>query len=93
MVKLSELIKYSDPQEVERKAMQLHLNEVHPSSRANKKYMVFDGTRMIHFGQIPYMDFTKTHDDKKRMNFRKRNHKWANAPKYSPAFLSYYLLW
>ena len=93
--KLNELYEYSDPNEVNRKAMQLHLNEIHPSSRADKKYMVFDGTRMIHFGSFSpkYEDYTKHHDEKRRNNFRKRNHRWANAPVYSPSFLSWNLLW
>ena len=38
-------------------------------------------------------DFTKTNDEKKRKPFRNRNWRWAHAEKYSPAFLSYYLLW
>ena len=93
--KLNELYKYSDPEEVKRRAMKLHLNEIHPSSRADKKYMVFNGQRMIHFGSyLPkYEDYTKHKSEKRRNNFRRRNQKWANAPIYSPAWLSYNLLW
>jgi len=92
--KLKELYNYSNPEEVNRRAMQLHLNEIHPSSRADKKYMVFNGQKMIHFGAFPnYEDYTKHHDEKRRTNFNKRNHKWAKAPVYSPAYLSYWLLW
>ena len=92
--KLKKLYEYSDPEEVNRKAMLLHLNEIHPSSRADKKYMVFNGYKMIHFGAFPkYEDHTKHKDEKRRNNFRKRNHRWANAPVYSPRFLSWYLLW
>ena len=58
-----------------------------------KKYMVFNGTKMIHFGQFGYEDYTKHGDEKRRDNFRKRNMKWAYARKYSPAWLSFYLLW
>jgi len=94
MTKLTELYKYSDPEEVNRRAMLLHLNVVHPSSRANKKYMVFDGHRMIHFGAFPgYEDATYHKDERRIANFRKRNHKWANAPAYSPSWLSWNLLW
>jgi hypothetical protein len=40
-----------------------------------------------------YEDATK-HGDKKRIaNFKKRNIKWGYASKYSPAWLSYWLLW
>jgi len=68
------------------------LNPVYESSRKDKKYMVFNGTKMIHFGQFGYEDYTKHGDEKRRDNFRKRNMKWAHARKYSPAWLSYWLL-
>jgi len=90
---MKNLTQYSNPEEVERRAMELHLNPIHPSSRKDKKYMVFDGHRMIHFGQMGYEDYTKHHDEKRRMNFKKRNHRWSKASIYSPAWLSYYLLW
>jgi hypothetical protein len=91
--KLNELKQYSDPDIVSYKAQQLGLNTVHESSRKDKKYMVFDNNKMVHFGSMIYEDYTKHGDAKRRENFRKRNHRWANAPKYSPAFLSYNLLW
>lgn len=95
MNKLKELQKYSDPEIVMSKAKQMGFNPVQISSRKDKKYMVFDGHKMVHFGQFkpPYEDYTKHHDEKRRSNFLKRNHKWAHAPKYSSAFLSYKLLW
>ena len=62
--KLNELYEYSDPEEVNRKAMLLHLNEIHPSSRAKFKYMVFNGHRMVHFGQMGYDDYTKQKNKK-----------------------------
>jgi hypothetical protein len=46
-----------------------------------------------HFGMMGYKDFTKTDDEKKRNNFRSRNWRWEHADKYSPAFLSFHLLW
>jgi hypothetical protein len=49
--------------------------------------------KWIHFGQIPFDDYTKHGDDDRRKRFRDRNSKWANAKKYSPAWLSYHLLW
>ena len=93
MEKMRRLYEVSDPHEVNRKAMQLHLNEIHPSSRKDKKYMVFDGHKMIHFGAMGYEDFTKHHDDRRRERFRMRNHRWRDAPRYSPSWLSYHLLW
>ena len=91
--KIEELRLYSDPEIVAQKAQQLGLNPVHPSSQARKKYMVFNNERMIHFGSSKYSDYTKHHDEKRRDNFKKRNHRWASAPRYSPAWLSYWLLW
>ena len=49
--------------------------------------------KMVHFGYFGMEDYTKHHDEKRRELFRKRNHKWSTAEKYSPAWLSYYLLW
>jgi hypothetical protein len=37
MTKLEELSRYSDPSEVNRQAMKLHLNPVYESSRKDKK--------------------------------------------------------
>jgi hypothetical protein len=55
--------------------------------------MVFDGHTMVHFGQMGYEDATKHYDLDRINRFKKRNWKWQNAPKYSPAYLSWYLLW
>ena len=91
--KLSVLERYSDINEVNRRAHSLGLNEVHPSSQATKKYMIFDGHKMIHFGQIGYSDATKHHDVKRIKRFRSRNRRWETAPRYSPAWLSWNLTW
>ena len=91
--KLRELRNYSDPEYVMNKAKMMGLNPVHESSRKDKKYMVFDGRTMVHFGQMGYEDATKHHDLDRMNRFKKRNWKWQNSPKYSPAYLSYYLLW
>ena len=93
LTKLDQLREYSDPDYVMAKAQELGYNPIHESSRKDKKYMVFDGKKMIHFGQFGYEDYTKHGDDKRRDNFRKRNMKWAYSRKYSPAWLSFYLLW
>ena len=87
--------KYSNPSIVMKKAKELNLNPIQLSSRKDKKYMVLDPNtnKMVHFGQMGYEDYTKHHDEKRRELFRKRNHKWKDAEKYSPAWLSYYLLW
>lgn len=95
MEKLRQLERVSDINEVNRKAMQLHLNEVHPSSQTRYKYMIYDPfkERMIHFGDMNYQDYTKHKDDRRRQNFKNRNRRFAHAPIYSPSYLSYYLLW
>jgi len=56
--------------------------------------MVFDEEgKKVHFGSLLYQDYTKHKDKKRRENFRNRNKRWADADKYTPAHLSYYLLW
>ena len=93
--KLSVLKRYSDINEVNRRAHILGLKEVHPSSQAKKKYMIFDPyeQKMVHFGEAIYEDYTKHHDEKRRENFRSRNRRWQTAPRYSPAWLSWNLTW
>ena len=91
--KLRELRNFSDPEYVMQKAKMMGLNPVHESSRKDKKYMVFDGKKMIHFGQMGYEDASKHHDLERVNKFRKRNWKWQFEPKYSPAWLSWFLLW
>ena len=91
--KLTQLKEFSNPEFVSWKAQQMGLNPVYESSRKDKKYMVFNGTKMIHFGQFGYEDYTKHGDEKRRDKLSKRNMKCAYARKYSPAWLSFYLLW
>ena len=91
--KLKELRNYSDPEFVMNKAKLMGLNPVHESSRKDKKYMVFDGRTMVHFGQMKYYDWTYDYDEERRNRFKKRNWKWQNSPKYSPAWLSWFLFW
>ena len=75
------------------KAKMMGLNPVHESSRKDKKYMVFDGHKMIHFGQMGYEDYTKHNDEIIRTRFRNRNKRWQHSFKYSPAWSSWFLLW
>ena len=90
-----ELYEYSDPEAVKEKAHKLGLGDVHESSRKDKKYMIYDPYvgRMVHFGQMNYEDYTKHKDEKRRQNFLNRNKAWKNRYLYSPAYLSYTLLW
>jgi Family of unknown function (DUF5754) len=93
LTKLDQLREYSDPDYVMWKAQELGYNPIHESSRKDKKYMVFDGHKMIHFGQFGATDYTKHLDDKRRMNFRKRNWRWEYTQQYSASNLSFTLLW
>ena len=86
--------KYSNIQEVQRLANKYNIGKVFLSSRKDKKYMVKtpDG-KMVHFGAVGYADYTAHKDEERRKAFRKRNHKWSTANKWTPGWLSYYLLW
>jgi len=92
--KSKELEKYSNIKEVREKAEKLGLNPVGISTRKDKKYMIYDDQGHVkHFGLMNYLDFTKTHDEKLRNNFRNRNWRWEHALKYSPAWLDFHILW
>lgn len=93
-MKSEEIKKYSNPDKVQKIAEKLGLNPVGISSRKDKKYMIYDNKGDVkHFGVMLYQDFTKTNDRNKLKAFMSRNHRWYHAPKYSPAWLSAYLLW
>ena len=68
--------------------------EIYLSTRKDKKYMVVspDGKK-IHFGDVNYTDFSKHLDKDRQKSFFNRNHKWKDAKPYTPANLSFYLLW
>ena len=83
---------FSDARVVIGKAQRMGL-QVRPSTRKNKKYMLVKGNKKIHFGLMGYQDWTKHHDVKRRRAFQSRNKKWKTAPKDTPAYLSYHLLW
>lgn len=66
------------------------------STRKDKKYMVQSPEgKWIHFGQMnpPMADFTRHQDEARRERFRIRNARWARAPKWSSAWMSYFILW
>ena len=87
---------YTDPKEVQRLAYKYLGKDIRirPSTRPTKKYMVLSPEdKWIHFGQMGYEDFTLHKDPARRARFQSRNRRWATADKWTPAFLSYYLLW
>ena len=93
---MEKICEISNPEIVLKQLKKYYGNEVdlYLSSSKNKKYMVFneDGKK-VHLGDLRFADYTKTKDKQKRENFRTRNKKWKDADKYTPAHLSYYLLW
>ena len=96
--KLKLLNNVSNPSIVRFKAIKLFGNniELNISTHRNKKYMIsgdFTNNKWVHFGSIDYQDFTKHNDLNRKNLFLKRNYKWKDKPKDSPAYLSYYLLW
>lgn len=93
---MREIEKYSNPIVV-RELVNKYLGKDTPlylSTRKDKKYMVRNPEgKFIHFGQMLYEDYTKHKDEKRRDLFRRRNNAWKTAKKWTPAWLSYYLLW
>jgi hypothetical protein len=97
-----ELLKYSNPETVFKKAKELFGNDVKllQSSKPEKKYMIYDPdkNKWVHFGQLypPMEDFTKHQDLGRRDRYLKRatkiKGKWRKNP-YSPNNLSIKLLW
>ena len=86
--------KVSDINKVNKLSKMIYNKSVVPSTRKNKKYMILnDDNKYIHFGDSRYEDYTKHLDENRRKKFLHRNAKWANAEPYTPAWLSYYLLW
>lgn len=86
---------YSNFNVVKKKLEKLGYENLEVSNRKNRKYKILNPNtnKYIHFGDMRYEDFTKHKDTKRRDNFLKRNHKWKDSPKYTPAHLSYYGLW
>lgn len=84
----------SNPEIVQKKARQYGLEVVY-SPRKGKKYRILnpETNKYVDFGSIDYEDATLHQDQKRIDRFRQRNRKWKDAPKYSPAWLSWYLLW
>jgi hypothetical protein len=93
-MKYKEILKYSDPIVVRANADK-YIGDipVYLSTRKDKKYMIKHNNKWVHFGQMLFKDYTLTKNEKKKINFQKRNHKWKDQPKYTPAWLSYNLLW
>jgi hypothetical protein len=89
--------RYSNPIMVQKLAHKLLGEETRIviSPRKDKKYRIYnpETNKYVDFGQMGYEDATKHKNLDRIKRFRLRNAKWKDAPKYSPAWLSYYLLW
>lgn len=88
---------YSDPEIVFKLAKQIYGKNVHItlSTRKDKKYMILDPhtNKYIHFGQMGYEDYTKHKNKERRHKFLTRNKRFKDYDMYTPAYMSYYLLW
>ena len=92
--KYDNLYKISNPKIVQDKANKYYNNIiVYKSDKPNKKYFIIHNNKNIYFGSSNYEDYTYHKNNSRLLNFRKRNSYWKNEPMYSPAHLSYYLLW
>ena len=94
---MNELNKYSNFKTVNDNAKRLYGKEVFVSTRKNKKFRIMnDNNHWVHFGQLPYTDFTKHLDEQRRQLYLKRASKIKGDWKtniYSPNMLSIVLLW
>lgn len=93
MDKINELSKYSDFDLVKKIGKKYGINDIQISNRKDKKYMIIHNNKKISFGQMGYEDYTKHRDLHRAELFKKRNAKWADAEKYSPAWLAFHILW
>ena len=93
---MEKICEVSNPEVVLKQLKKYYGDEVdlYLSTSKHKKYMVFNEEgKKIHFGSMLYQDYIKHKDKKRRESFRNRNKRWADADKYIPAHLSFYLLW
>jgi hypothetical protein len=92
--KSEEIKLFSNPKIAQRNAKKYDLDLVF-SPRKNKKYRIYNPltNKFVDFGSMLYKDYTATQDLVKLEAFKKRNAKWYNSMKYSPAWLSAWILW
>ena len=97
--KYNELLKYSDPKRVAQNAIHYFGKHVpvYISSRKNSKYMIQNEQgKFVHFGLMPYEDYTKHRNTERQHRYLRRamniRGRWALNP-YSPNNLAIHLLW
>lgn len=94
------LYQYSNPEIAQKRAFKYLGKDaiLYKSFKKNKKYMIYNPNKnhFIHFGQIPYEDYTKHQNTERRRRYLKRTENmrgdWINDP-YSPNNLSRNILW
>jgi hypothetical protein len=95
-----DLLKYTDPVEAQRKAIQYLGKDavLYTSTNSKKKYSIYDPIKkqFINFGAMGYEDFTLSRDDEQRKRYLSRATKikgnWKDN-KYSPNNLAINILW
>jgi len=94
-----ELEEYSNPKIVQQRAFKIFGKDarVYRSTKKDKKYTIINPAgNPVHFGQLPYEDFTKHGDAVRRQNYLNRatniKGNWKDDP-YSPNNLAIRLLW
>ena len=97
--KLTLVKKYSNPRQVAENAIQYFGKHVpiYISTKPNSKYMIQNEQgKFVHFGLIPYEDYTFHKDQARQHRYLARAMKirgrWAQNP-YSPNNLAINLLW
>lgn len=87
----------SDPEQVSNKLHRIFGPDfvLYFSTHKDKKYMILNPytNKFIHFGASGMTDYTKHRDKERQRRFKLRNHKWEKSDPFTPAFLSYHLLW
>ena len=95
-MKYEDLILISNPYTVYTKFKKIYPSDsdIKISTRKTKKYMIWDPDKekWFHFGSN-MSDYTRNGDTKRRLKFKTRNRRWADADIYSSAYASYTLLW
>ena len=94
---MKEILKWSDPKTVVRRARAYGVRTLRLSTRAGKKYMAQTPKgAWVHFGAMGMEDFTKHRDLKRRRNYLTRSAGIKGAwkkNKYSANNLARHLLW
>ena len=95
-MKYEDLVLNSDPYTVYTKFKKICPcdSDIKISTRENKKYMIYDPNikKWFHFGST-MEDYTFHKDLQRRLKFKTRNRRWADADIYSSAYASYNLSW